>query len=281
MNKTIQNMKVDMELKGFSNKTVVVYLRNVTATAEFFHIQPQDLTTDLVRNFLHHAITVRKLSRSYVNSIYSGLKFYFTVTLNRKWDMKHIPRVKRPSKLPVALSEAQVSALFDHVKNIKHKTMLITAYSAGLRVGELLALRPSDIDSNAKTIRVRAGKGMKERYTLLSNYNLKALRKYYKLYKPKDFLFENSTTHSKLTTRSIQLVFKRAKKELAFPHDATMHSLRHSFATHLIKSGVDIATIQKLLGHADIRTTSIYLHISTPDVIKITSPLDAHEVFHD
>ncbi len=120
---------------------------------------------------------------------------------------------------------------------------------------------------------------MKERYTLLSEYNLVALRKYYKLYKPTDYLFENPTTGKPLTTRTIQSVFKSSKDDLGLPHDATLHSLRHSFATHLIKSGVDISTVQKLLGHVDIRTTSIYLHISTPDAISIKSPLDSLEVF--
>lgn len=279
MDTSIIKMKMDMELKGFSSKTVSVYLKHVKAAAAFFEVPPDSLTTDHVRAYLHHAIKVRKLSRSYVNSVYSALKFYFTITLDRKWNMKHIPRVKSASKLPVALSATQINTLFDHVKNIKHKTMLITAYSAGLRVGELLSLRCSDIDSEAMAIRVRSGKGMKERYTLLSEYNLSALRQYYKLYRPTEFLFENPNTRKPLTTRTIQSVFKTAKDTLGFPHDATIHSLRHSFATHLIKSGVDISTVQKLLGHADIRTTSIYLHISTPDAISITSPLDSLEVF--
>jgi len=280
MNQSLIKMKMDMELKGFSDKTVAVYLKNVQAVANHFGISPQDLDYEQIRLFLHHAITVRKLSRSYINSMYSAVKFYFCTTLNRKWDMKHIPRVKSASKPPVALSPEQVNALFSHVTNLKHRTMLITCYSAGLRVGELLQLKCSDIDSGSMSIRVRSGKGLKERYTLLSEYNLNALRKYYKIYKPSEYLFANPSTGRPLTTRTIQQVFKDSKDSLRFPPDATIHSLRHSFATHLIRSGVDIATIQKLLGHADITTTAVYLHISTPDSLSVKSPLDTFEVFH-
>jgi len=281
MNQSLIKMKMDMELKGFSDKTVAVYLKNVQAIANHFGISPQDLDYEQIRLFLHHAIKVRKLSRSYINSMYSAVKFYFETTLDREWDMKHIPRVKTASKLPVALSPEQVSALFSHVSNLKHRTMLITCYSAGLRVGELLQLKCSDIDSSSMSIRIRSGKGLKERYTLLSEYNLKALRQYHKIYRPSEYLFANPSTGLPLTTRTIQQVFKDAKDFLRFPPDATIHSLRHSFATHLIRSGTDIATIQKLLGHADITTTAIYLHISTPDSLSVRSPLDTFEVFHD
>ena len=281
MNQSLIKMKMDMELKGFSDKTVAVYLKNVQAIANHFGISPQDLDYEQIRLFLHHAIKVRKLSRSYINSMYSAVKFYFETTLDREWDMKHIPRVKTASKLPVALSPEQVSTLFAHVSNLKHRTMLITCYSAGLRVGELLQLKCSDIDSSSMSIRIRSGKGLKERYTLLSEYNLKALRQYHKIYRPSEYLFANPSTGLPLTTRTIQQVFKDAKDSLRFPPDATIHSLRHSFATHLIRSGTDIATIQKLLGHADITTTAVYLHISTPDSLSVRSPLDTFEVFHD
>ena len=280
MQNSLSKMKVDMELRGFSPKTVKVYHKNVQTVSDFFNIIPEDLTHDQIREFLHHAIIVRKLSRSYVNSVYSGVMFFFKYTLGLPWDMKEIPRVKQPSKLPVALSPLQVQALFDSVSNIKHKTMLITCYSAGLRVGELLNLKVSDIDSASMKIRVRNGKGNKERYTILSTKNLNALRTYYKLFKPLDYLFANPHTNKPLSTRTIQKVFSDQRSILNFPKDATIHSLRHSFATHLLLSGTSIAAIQKLLGHAHIGTTSIYLHLTNADLSTISSPLDTLEVFN-
>ena len=273
-------MKMDMELRGFSHKTVKVYLKNVQVVSDFFTIDPEQLNYDQIREFLHHAIIFRKLSRSYVNSIYSALMFYFKFTLGRSWNMQDIPRVKQASKLPVALSPSQVQKLFHSVSNIKHKTMLITCYSAGLRVGELLNLKVTDIDSVSMKIRVQNGKGNKERYTILSQTNLNALRKYFQIYKPRNYLFANENTHQPLTTRTIQKVFYDHRRLLNFPEDATIHSLRHSFATHLLLSGTSIAVIQKLLGHAHISTTSIYLHLTNADLSTVSSPIDSWEVFH-
>lgn len=274
-------MKMDMELRGFSPNTVQVYLQSVMRIAEFHDVQPQSLTYDQIRQYLHHLITVKNLSRSYVNTSYSAIKFFFEITLKLSWSMTDIPRVKKDSKLPVALSPLQVKQLFDATDNIKHKTMFMVAYSAGLRVGELLDLHVSDINSDTKRIRVRQGKGRKERYTLLADHTLQALRTYYRRYQPHEFLFPNPRTGKPLTTRTIQQCFLDQKKALGFPKDATIHSLRHSFATHLLLSGTDVTAIQKLMGHESIRTTSVYLHLTQQDVLKVVSPLDTLEVFHD
>lgn len=281
MNTLLEKMKMDMELRGFSPKTVTVYLKSVSIISKFYDVNPEELTHEQVRAFLHHAITVRRLSRSYVNTTYSAIKFFFVSTLKLKWDMTDIPRVKKASTLPVALSPQQVKLLFDSTENMKHKTMLVLSYSAGLRVGELLDLKVSDIDSSAMMIRVRNGKGMKERYTVLSKSALLMLRAYYRIYKPSDYLFSNPYTGQPLCNRTIQQVFLKQKKLLGFPKDATLHSLRHSFATHLLLKGTDVVSIQKLMGHSNIRTTSIYLHLTTSDVIQVVSPFDSMEVFDD
>lgn len=280
MNTLLEKMNIDMELRGFSPKTVKVYLQSVERIASFHEVQPQNLTYDQVRDYLHHCIAVRKLSRSYVNTTYSAIKFFFETTLKREWNMTDIPRVKKASKLPVALSPEQIKLLFDSTDNLKHKTMFITAYSAGLRVGELLDLKVSDIDSKVMRIRVRSGKGLKERYTLLSSNTLQALRMYYKFYKPTDYLFANPYSGERLTNRTIQQAFSDHKRMHGFPEDATFHSLRHSFATHLLRSGTDIVMIQKLMGHGSIRTTSIYLHLTVQDVMQVISPMDSLEVFN-
>ncbi len=281
MNTLLEKMKMDMELRGFSPKTVKVYFQSVERVSTFNNVQPEDLTHDQIRGYLHHCILVRKLSGSYVNTTYSAIKFFFVSTLKQNWNMTDIPRVKKASKLPVALSGEQVKLLLDSVQNLKHKTMLATSYSAGLRVGELLDLKVSDIDSNSMRIRVRNGKGKKERYTILSKNTLHLLRAYYRIYKPADYLFANPYSGERLCNRTIQQLFLDKKRALGFPKDATLHSLRHSFATHLLLSGTDIVAIQKLMGHSNIRTTSIYLHLTAQDVMKVVSPFDSMEVFDD
>lgn len=281
MSKLLNKMQMDMELRGFSPKTVTVYLKSVERVAQFHGVSPEDLTYDQIRVYLHHAITVRNLSRSYINMTYSAIKFFFVQTLNQSWSMTDIPRVKKASKLPVALSPVQVKQLFNATSNLKHKTMLMLTYSAGLRIGELLNLQISDIHSSTNRIRIRKGKGNKERYTLLSKTMLDMLRDYYRKYQPQDLLFPNPRTGKRLTERSLQQVFSVQRKALGFTKDATLHSLRHSFATHLLLAGTDVVAIQKLMGHESIRTTSIYLHLTHQDVLKVVSPLDSLEIFHD
>lgn len=272
-------MQMDMELRGFSPKTVTVYLKGVKAISKFHSLPPENLTYDHVREFLHDAITVRKLSRSYVNSNYSAIKFFFEITLGHEWNMTDIPRVKHPSKLPIALTPKQIDALFKSIDNLKHKTILVICYSGGLRVGELLNLKISDIHSDTMRIRIRDGKGLKERYTILSKGALDLLRIYYKQYQPKDYLFQNHSTGERLTTRTIQMVFQSKRDLLGFPKEATIHCLRHSFATHLLLSGTNIMVIQKLLGHSKLSTTTVYLHLTTADVNKAISPFDSIEDF--
>lgn len=274
MSDLLSKMQMDMELRGFSPKTVTVYLKGVKSISKYHAIQPELLTYDHVREFLHDAITRRRLSRSYVNTNYSAIKFFFEITLGLDWDMDNIPRVKQSSKIPVVLSPAQIQTLFNSITNLKHKTMLIVCYSAGLRVGELLNLKVSDIDSDTMRIRVRNGKGNKERYTLLSHGALDLLRLYYKRYRPKDYLFQNASNGKPLTTRTIQSVFGDKRDILGFPKEATIHCLRHSFATHLLLGGTSIVVIQRLLGHSKLSTTMVYLHLTTNDITKTISPFD-------
>ncbi len=281
MSEHLSKFKMDLELKGYSPRTVDTYTIWVNFFINSCDLPPDQITDDHVRDFLHHAITVKKLSRSYVNSNYSALRFFFETTLNRPWNMKHIPRVKCPSKLPIALSPDQVQRIIKSTNNLKHKTMLVTCYSAGLRVGELMNLKPTDIFSDSMQIRVRSGKGAKERYTVLSKANLDLLRTYFRRYRPHNFLFENDRTHKPLTTRTIQKTFQERREALGLPEDATIHSLRHSFATHLLQLGTDIVVIQKLLGHHDLSTTSKYLHLISGEVSRTLSPFDVMDVYHD
>lgn len=202
-----QKMIKDMELRGYSSKTQEAYIRYVIRYAEYFNKPPSSLGTDEIREYLHHLITVKEASKSYVNSAYSALKFLYETTLGREWDIKEIPRVKKPKKLPVILSSSEVKRIFDETTNLKHKAILMTIYASGLRVSEAANLKVEDIDSRNMQIRVREGKGNKDRYTILSTENLKILRDYWKYYHVKEWLFPGDSPDKPITTRTIQKIF--------------------------------------------------------------------------
>jgi len=180
----------------------------------------------------------------------------------------------KEKKLPVILDKDEALRIFQVLDNLKHRTMLMLVYSAGLRVGEVVKLKIEDLDSKRKLIHLHCAKGKKDRYTLLSDVALDSLRTYYKEYKPKDYLFEGAEGRKHLSERSIQQVFERAVKKAGIRKHVTVHSLRHAFATHLLESGVDLRYIQELLGHASSKTTEIYTHVSKKSLGKIVSPLD-------
>jgi len=190
-----------------------------------------------------------------------------------KRETYYIERPRREKFLPEVLSEEEVKAIIGSILNLKHKCMIMTAYSAGLRVGELLNLRPVDIDSKRMLIRVFQGKGRKDRVTLLSEKLLELLRKYYRQYHPHDYLFQG-ISGGRYSERSIQLVLKRACKDVGIKKHVTMHTLRHSFATHLLEHNTDLRYIQELLGHTNPKTTEIYTHITTKGLDQLKSPLD-------
>lgn len=188
--------------------------------------------------------------------------------------MNKIPRAKKEKKLPVVLSPSEVKRIFNATVNIKHKAILMTIYGAGLRVSEAANLKISDIDSSNMQIHIRQGKGKKDRYCMLSPMILNILREYYKYYHPKEWLFQGSTPNKPISSRTIERVFEISKKKSGITKNATVHTLRHSFATHLLESGVDVYHIQQLMGHSSVKTTSIYIHLQRKDVLNIKSPLD-------
>ena len=185
-----------------------------------------------------------------------------------------VPRPGKERKLPPVLNQEEILKTFSYVENLKHKTLLMLIYSAGLRVGESVRLKMADIDGERKMIHLRGAKGKKDRYTLLSDAALQALREYYKKYRPKEFLFEGMGERAHLSERSIQNVFQRAVKRAGIKKQISIHGLRHSFATHLLESGVDLRYIQELLGHSSSKTTEIYTHVSKKSLGKIVNPLD-------
>ena len=274
MNIYKEKMMQDMKLRNFSTITQDCYRRHINCFEQFFDSKADSLDSEHIREFLTHAIDVRNLSTGYVNQAYSALRFFFETTLDTHWDIKHIPRAKKQKKLPVILSKEEILAIFKQVNNLKHKAIFYTIYGGGLRVSEVVKLRIKDIDSSNMKIIVSQGKGNKDRHTLLSIDNLNLLRQYYKVYRPKYWLFPGQNTEKHLSPRTPQKEFRKARIKAGILKDASLHTLRHCFATHLLDTDVNLVDIQHLMGHASLKTTSLYLHLRDTRVLKIKSPLD-------
>jgi integrase/recombinase XerD len=270
-----EHMQRDMVLRNLSPKTQLMYHRAARDLEDHFGRLPDQLNEGDVKSFLHSIVTDRKLSQSSLKIHYSALRFLYETTLGKGWVIDKIPYPKTTRMIPHVLSKGEIQKIFDATATLKQKAMLMVTYSAGLRANETARLKITDIDSSRMLIRVEQGKGNKDRHTLLSQVALETLRAYWKEYRPKDWLFPRDTKsedHVPITT--IQMAFKRAKRQANLRKPASCHTLRHSFATHLLEAGVDLHTIQLLLGHSSIRTTTVYLHVSNKSLAKIVSPLD-------
>lgn len=274
MSELENQMKFDMELRGYSPLTIKNYILCVKNFAEHYEKSLEQLGENEVRNYLHYCITERKLCEGTVNYMRSAIKFLYTKSLDREWRSEKLRSIKERRKLPVILSQSEIKDLLGATNNLKHRTMLATIYGAGLRISEVAKLKVSDIDSKNMQIIIRNGKGKKDRYSLLSQSNLELLREYWKRYKPDDFLFEGRSSKGHISSRSIQKVFGESKSKAGIKKRATVHSLRHSFATHLLEAGTDICYIQRLMGHRSIQSTVVYLHLRRLDLLSIKSPLD-------
>lgn len=274
MSELRNKMKIEMQLRGYSPNSIEKYIYNISNFAKFYNKSPELLGEKEIREYLHYCITEKKLCEGTVNFYNACLKFFYTKVLHRQWNMDNLPRAKKRKKLPVVLSPEEIKAIFDVTKNIKHKAIFMTMYSAGLRISEVCNLKITDIDSKSMQILIRQGKGNKDRYSILSKGNLKILREYWKIYQPKEYLFLGRSGTDAINIRSVQISLGKSIIKAGITKHATAHSLRHSFATHLLDAGTDICYIQSLLGHARITTTTIYLHLRRLDLLNIKSPLD-------
>jgi site-specific recombinase XerD len=241
-----------------------------------FFEEPQweTLSEDLIRRYVYYCIEKKRYSPSSVKQLISSVKLFYQIIYKRNLTLDFYSQRRKEFKLPTILNKNETIRIIKEIKNIKHKTIVSTIYSAGLRVSETVNLKIYDIDSKRKEITVRNGKGRKDRVVMLSNNLIGLLREYYKEYKPKKWLFENPDG-GQYSVRSIQAVFKKALIKAEIRKPATVHTLRHSFATHLLEEGTDIRYIKDFLGHKDIRTTMIYTHVSKDAVRKIKSPFDS------
>jgi len=222
-----EKMKMDMELKGYSPRTIKNYIGHVSNFAKYYNKSPELLREKEIREYLHYCITERKLREGTVNYINASLKFFYTKTLNRYWNMDKIFRIKEPRRLPAVLSPEEVKSIFDVTENLKAKAILMTIYSAGLRVSEVCNLKITDIDSKNMQILIREGKGKKDRYSLLSNVNLEILREYWKRYHPKEYLFSGRGRTDSITPRSVQRMMEKSIKKTKITKKATIHTLRY------------------------------------------------------
>jgi site-specific recombinase XerD len=271
-------MTQDMQLRNFAPGTLSVYVNCVARFARHFGKSPELLGPDDVRAYLLHLIEQRRSSWSYYNQNLQALRFLYNVTLGRDWVLKHIACPKRPRRLPVVLGPDELCRLFAAVGSLKHRTILMTAYAAGLRVSEVAGLRVDDIDSQRMVIRVRQGKGSQDRYVMLSPRLLDQLRAYWKAARPRTWLFPGLDPDRPITAAAVIKACRRARRASGLEKQVTVHTLRHSFATHLLEAGTDLRAIQVLLGHHSPRTTAVYTHVSPAAVRATISPLDRLEL---
>lgn len=227
----------------------------------------------MIMDFLLYLVNTRHVSTSYQNQSINAVKFYYERVVGGKRKIYMIDRPREESYLPEVLSTEEITKILNATENLKHKAILMTIYSAGLRIGEAINLKLKDIDSKRMQIRVEQGKGKKDRYTLLGNKTLEVLRKYVAEYKPKIWLFEGAKGEN-YSQKGIQNILRKSVEKVGIKKRITVHTLRHSFATHLLEAGTDLRYIQSLLGHANSKTTEIYTHITTKGFDQIKSPLD-------
>jgi site-specific recombinase XerD len=263
-----------LKLKGYSFKTRKTYIKQLKRFSSFIAKDLESINTQDVRRYVLFLLEEQKASHSYANQAISAIKFLCNDTLNQGKVIDNLPRPKKENKLPNVLSFEDVKRILDALNNEKHRTLLFLIYSAGLRVGEVVRLKIQDIDSSRMLIHVEQGKGRKDRYTLLSEIALTQLRKYYSLYKPEVWLFPGQDKREFLTERTVERVFEKACSLAKINKKATVHTLRHSFATHLLEGGTDLRFIQELLGHSSSKTTEIYTHVTQKNIANIQSPLD-------
>ncbi|MFV8375260.1 tyrosine-type recombinase/integrase [Flavobacterium sp. GSP11] len=271
----IEKFKQWIRSKRYSESTLTTYSEALKSFLFFYREKPiADITNEDVIIYNNEFILKNNLSASYQNQIVNALKLFFRTLQNKMMVVDTIHRPKRAKLLPNVLTKEEVKLILNAHSNIKHKMMLSLIYSCGLRCGELLALQPVHIDSIRNIVLLKNAKGKKDRIVPLSPKILEMLRDYYKVYKPKTYLFEGQTIGLQYDARSLQLILKQALQKSGITKPATLHWLKNSYATHLLENGTDLRYIQELLGHSSSKTTEIYTHVSTKSIQRIKSPFD-------
>ncbi len=268
-----RRMIEDMSVRQFASKTQHDYIRAVVNLARFIGRSPDTATNEDLRRFQLH-LTETGAGTPLINSTVSALRFFFTVTLDRADAARHLTVVHQPRKLPVVLSPEEVARFLEAAPGIKYKAALSVAYGAGLRVSEVVSLKVSDIDSKRMMLRVERGKGGKDRHAMLSPVLLELLRDWWRIARPQGWLFPGQNPVNPMTTRQLTRACHAAARMAEIDKRVSPHTLRHSFATHLLEQNIDIRVIQVLLGHAKLDTTALYTRVATNTIRQVMSPLD-------
>lgn len=274
MSKLRDQMIQEMTLRNFSPRTHESYIEAVNGLSRYYKKSPDKLTNKEIQDYLYYLMGKRKLAWNSCNVVASGLRFFYNHTLKRKLTRLIIPPRKKHHFLPEIFSSKDLERLFNSAAKPKHRVLLMTTYAAGLRLGEVINLRIRDIDSDRKMIRVNQGKGKRDRYTILSNRLLEELRVYWRLCRPQTWLFTDRYGKRPLPDGTAQKIYHLAKQKSGLQKGKGIHTLRHCFATHLLEAGVDLHTIQILLGHTAISTTMIYLQVTRKRLETIQGSFD-------
>ncbi len=270
-----QRMLEDMQVRQLSPCTQQTYVETVARFARHFGRSPAGLGPEDIRAYQVHLTNERGLAPSSLIVAVSALRFLYRVTLRKRWAFDDgIPVPKKPRSLPVVLSPEEVVQFLDGVKAAKHHAILTTCYAAGLRISEAVRLTPSAIDSQRMVLRVAQGKGRKDRYVMLSPKLLEVLRAWWRVDRPRHWLFPGGRPEKPITSNAVQLACRRAVRRAGLAKPVSPHALRHAFAVHLLEAGTDLRTIQLLLGHRSLQTTARYLRVATSTVCSTASPLD-------
>jgi site-specific recombinase XerD len=276
MSELRQKMLADLRIRNYAARTQEIYIRRVAEVARHLNRSPERLTKEDIRAYLRHLKEEQQVSRSTFAQVVGALRFLYRVTLDRPDMMPHLPYPRLKRRYPVVLSAEEVVRLLRAVRNLKHRTVAMVLYGAGLRISEALSLQLRDVDSTRMVLTVRHGKGDQDRQVPLSPVLLEGLRAYWRAYRPSNWLFPGQPPKDRpLSPRTIEHVLKAARVRAGIAKPATAHTLRHSYATHLMEAGTDLRVIQTLLGHRSLRTTAIYTHVATERVRATRSPLDA------
>lgn len=275
MSELRQQMMADLRIRNYAERTQEIYVQRVAEMARHFKRSPDVVTKEEVRDYLRELKEGRRVSRSAFAQVISGLRFLYRVTLDRPEMVPHLPYPRLKRRHPVVLSAEEVVRLLGAIGNLKHRTVAMVLYGAGLRITEALALELRDVDSARMVLTVRHGKGDQDRQVSLSSVLLEGLRVYWRAYRPSSLLFPGQRADQPLGPSTIQRAMKAARLKAGIAKPAGPHVLRHSYATHLMEAGTDLRVIQTLLGHRSLRTTQIYTHVSTERVRTTRSPLDA------
>ena len=276
-----QRMLEDLRVRNYSPETAKVYIDRVAKFAQHFGKSPDQLGPKHVRSYQVHLVDEKKCSWAVLNQTVCALRFLYLVTLDKDWPIRHIPYAKGEKRLPVVLGQGEARRLLEAVDNMKHLAMLLLAYSGGLRVSEIARLEVKDIDSDRMIIHVRLGKGRKDRIVPLSPVLLTIARQHWLIERPQKFLFPGQDPKRPISRMTVAKVVRKVARAAGIKKKVTTHTLRHSFATHHLEAGTDLRTLQLLMGHTSLHTTSRYLHVSTEKLRAAKTPLELLDNFDE